>query len=98
MRTLPLLVLLTAPAFAEVRDIKLANTLAPRNVQELATILRTVVGVKTLTVENPIVHIDAPVDQLDMCEFIVHRFDKPAGWTPSEQERKNPSTRNYQDM
>ncbi|MCU1330607.1 MAG: hypothetical protein JWN34_5977 [Bryobacterales bacterium] len=98
MRTLTLLVVLTASAFAEVRDIKLANALAPRNVQELATILRTVVGVQILTIENGVVHVDALVEQVDMCEFIVNRFDKPAGWLPSEQERKNPSARNYRDV
>ena len=82
---------------ADERTLQLTNPSTLRGMQEIATILRTVGDIKNLSLDAP--HASFAVSgtpaELDFAEWIVHQVDRPAGWQPSEQDRNNPSTREY---
>lgn len=97
MRLLLAFLSLTALASAEDRRLALVNVSSPRGFQEIATILRTVADIPALKVdsEHPGLDPQGSPAYLDAAEWLVHQLDKPAGWQPSDEEKANPSTREY---
>ncbi len=97
MRLAAFVLAFTTLASAEERTVVLAHDPTPRGVQEIATILRTVADIPKLSIDNT--HLSFTMEgsaaQLDGAAWLVQQLDKPAGWRPSEQERENPSTREF---
>ena len=73
----------------------LQHGLDARSVQEVSTILRTVADIRELQLEDGAFVMKAPIPELDMAEWLIHRLDQPGGWAPTVQERENPSTRDF---
>lgn len=97
MRLTVLLLVAAASLSAEERVYPLANALTPEAGQEVATILRTVLSLREVKQEDgPQFRIGGPGADFGASEWLLHRLDRPVGWRPSEQEMKNPATRDYQ--
>ena len=97
MRYVGVMLALSAMASAEERTVALVNVPSARGLQEIATVLRTVADIPKLSIDSahPGFSLEGTPAQLDSGAWLIHQFDKPAGWQPSEQEKSNPSTREY---
>lgn len=96
MRQTALFLLAAVSLCAEERVFPMANAPGPQAGQELATILRTVLQLRELKLENGKFVTNGTAVQLAASEWLLHQLDRPAGWRPSEQEITNPATRDYQ--
>lgn len=100
MRTVIALLMFSSLSLAGDQAFRLVNPATPRGMQEIATILRTVGDVPDLKIDAEKMSIDVSGTdaQLAFSDWVFHQVDRPAGWTPTEQERKNPATREYQGL
>jgi hypothetical protein len=97
MRFLVLLSLFSASlAVAEVRTVNLVNPLDATGLKEMTIVLKTVADLGVAAVEPGRVSIEGTAEKMAAAEWLVHQLDRPMGWEPSQQERENPSTREYQ--
>ena len=97
MRFILLLPVLGASlAFAEVRTVNLVNPVDALGSREILTLLKTVADVPGASMDAGRVTIEGSVEQVARAEWLVHQIDRPADWQPSQQERENPATREYQ--
>jgi hypothetical protein len=97
MRWVSLILIFTACSFADELTVTMVNGSTPRGLQEMATIIRTVVDIPKVSpgADGKSIHLDAGSAPLDAAEWVIHQLDRPAGWEPSPQERTNPSTRQF---
>ena len=79
------------------RTVTLLNAPPATAMKELVTIVRTVVDARnaTISADPGSLILQGTPAELDASEWVIHQLDKPAGWQPSEQERKNPATREF---
>jgi len=87
----------TPPTESTERVVQLVHTPTSRGFEQMATVLRAVAQLLTLTIDsehNSFV-LDGTPDDLAMAEWLIHMMDKPAGWRPSDQEIWNPATREF---
>jgi len=97
MRHALLLAFLATSCFAEERTVPLANPATKQALQEMATVLRTVVQLKTVKIEDtPSIYVQGTPAEIDMAQWVVSRFDRPVNWRPNEQEVRNPATRTFE--
>jgi hypothetical protein len=64
--------------------------------KEMTIVLKTVADLGVAAVEPGRVSIEGTAEKMAAAEWLVHQLDRPMGWKPSQQERENPSTREYQ--
>lgn len=96
MRLTALFLVVAASLGAEERVFPMANALTPESTQEILTILRTTLQLRDVSMEpGPKVRVGGPDADFGASEWLVHQLDHPVGWQPSEQEVKNPATRDY---
>ena len=97
MRLVALILALSTCAAADERTVTLVNGSSPMGLQEIATVLRTVVSISKLGLDakNRSFDVEGTAAQLDASAWLISQLDKPAGWQPSEQEKENPSTREF---
>jgi len=79
------------------RTVTLLNAPPANAMKELVTIVRTVVDARNATIspDPASLILQGTPAELDASGWVIHQLDKPAGWQPSEQERKNPATREF---
>jgi hypothetical protein len=76
MRLTAAILLLAATACADERTVPLVNAPPGQAMQEMATVLRTVIDIPKLTVNPANFVLEGTPAQLDAAEWIIHEFDK----------------------
>jgi len=82
-------------AWADDRTIRLSNPPNEQGFQELATVLRTVGQIRTVSFDSAkaLFTYEGDASQLALCAWLLRAMDKPIDWKPSDQERNNPAVR-----
>jgi len=64
--------------------VKVVNVPSGQAMQEMATVLRTVIDIPKLTVNPANFILEGTTAQLDAAEWVIHQLDKPAGFKPTD--------------
>jgi len=83
MRLTAAILLLAAVAFADERTVTVANAPSGPAMQEMATVLRTVIDIPKVTVNPASFILEGTPAQLDAAEWVIHQLDKPPGGKPA---------------